>query len=174
MQNLPAATTNLQMTTKDAKSENGLQRLFEKGEIIYNYRPNDDQNARRKLTRFRANGIVMMTSFGKLVVTNIYDIAPGGVSFLSASDRDVEKSQFNMDILIFDGLSDFEYFIDQVKGRVTSKQLFSLPRINEPIWRFGVEFYDLDCSHRKMLKKFCSQAFDRCSVSRLPFTKNII
>lgn len=160
--NSTATTSTSKITDKDVKSENSSQslvadnqNLFDGEDISGHYNPNDCQNTKRNSIRFRPNGIVVLTSFEKPVVTNIYDIAPGGVSFLHANERDITSSEFKMDILIFDAQTDFEYFIGQVKGRVKSRELVTDPRSNEPIWLFVVEFVDLDSLKQSFLQTFC-------------------
>ena len=117
---------------------------------------NGCKSTRRKSTRLRANGIVALTCFEQLVVSNIYDIAEGGVSFLQASENEISKSQFEMDILIYDGFTGFEYLISHIRGRVKWKGLVLDPEIDKPIWRFNVEFTDLDDSQRYKLQRLCS------------------
>lgn len=114
--------------------------------------PSDrNKKTKRESNRLRTKGIVVVASFEIPVVTNILDIAPGGVSFLYANDLDIINSKIRMDILIFDGRTNFEYFITQVKGRVTSISSVNLPKSNEQVWRYGVEFLDLDISKKSIL-----------------------
>ena len=89
---------------------------------------NDRQKTTRKSNRLRAKGIVVLASFDKPVVTNIYDIASGGVSFLYASEIARVTGEFKMDILIFDNQTNFEYFFTQIKGQVTSSALVCDPK----------------------------------------------
>lgn len=112
----------------------------------------DVHHTRRKSTRTMANGIVALSNFAKPIVTKIYDIAPGGVSFLYADEMDVEEVALEMDILIFNILTNFEYLLNQVMGRVTSKKLVAGPKSRIPAWRYGVEFVDLDSDKHKQLK----------------------
>ncbi len=156
---------NAKVTSKAAKSDKGRQSLFAyqknqfNGEdIIKHDSPGDFCRQKRKSTRFKTNGIVALTSFAKPVVTNIYDIAPGGVSFLHANAWDICHNQFKMDILIFDTHSDSEYFISQVNGRVKSRKLVTDLKSNAPVWRFSVEFIDFDSLRQTMLLTFCSRA----------------
>lgn len=179
---LTTTTTSPKISDKDVKSENILQSLvtsyqnlpdFE--EISCHYNPNNFQKTTRKSIRSRLNGIVALTSLEQPVVATIYDIAPGGVSFLHANERDITNNKFKMDILIFDCQTDFEYFIGQVKGRVKSKELVSEPKSNTPIWRFGVEFLDLDSLSESMLQPFYSlipTANVRFQSDRLPKISN--
>lgn len=88
--------------------------------------------------------------------------AAGGVSFLPTNEKDITESEFNMDILIFDGETDFEHFISQVKGRVKSKQLVTHSESNVLVWRFGAEFCNFDSVRQRMLEKYCSLVFGRC------------
>ena len=120
-------------------------------------KPNGCQSIRRKSKRLRANGIVALTCFEKLVVSSIYDIAEGGVSFLQANENEISKSEFEMDILIYDSLTGFEYSISHIMGRVKWKSLVFGSEIHEPIWRFNIEFIDLDSLQRKKLQWLCSQ-----------------
>jgi len=127
---------------------------------LNNYSAKAHQYARRKSIRFKAKGIVVLTKFEAPVVTCICDIGPGGLSFFSTNEEDVTEKEFKMDILLFEGQADFEYFIGQVKGRVKSKRLVAHTESNAPIWRFGVEFLDLDSAEPSMLKACCSLGFD--------------
>ena len=145
------------MTEKN--DENNRQRLatfyktlYEREESLSLAGHADHDNTKRKTNRFNTNGIVALTSFDQPVVTRICDISPGGVSFLHAEEMDVFDSPIQMDILIFDILSDFEYLIHEVQGHVKSKNLVSDPKSNTPTWRFSVEFVDLDSSKKNMLK----------------------
>jgi hypothetical protein len=150
MQNLPAAIAN----ANHPQNSNGLkignewqslvayyQDFFDGGYICSPDNCSDSLNRRRKSNRLRINGIVALTSFEKPVVTRIYDIAPGGVSFLHTNEIYISDNEFKMDILIFDNLTDFEYLINQAHGRVKSRNLVSDPKNKAPIWRFSVEFY---------------------------------
>ena len=112
----------------------------------------DVHHTKRKSTRIMANGIVALTNFVKPVVTKIYDIAPGGVSFLYVDEMDVAAEALEMDILIFNVQTDFEYLINQVMGRVTSKKLFTDRNSRLPTWRYGVEFVDIDSEKQNKLK----------------------
>ena len=165
MKNLTAAAMNPGVINQKAESANNLQSLFAyqqnlfKGEDIIKHNPSSDfPGQKRKSTRFKINGIVALTSFAKPVVTNIYDIAPDGVSFLHANAWDICNNQFKMDILIFDNHSDSEYLISQVTGRVKSRKLVTDLKSNKPVWLFGVEFVDFDSLKKKMLQTFCSRA----------------
>lgn len=141
---------------------NGLQEMVARyqgdtvtGDNITHYKFNDYPVSKRKLVRYMTNGIVALTSSEEPVITNIYDISPGGVAFLSRNESDVSANELKMDIVIFDSQTDFEYFILQVKGRVRSKELVTAPKSNKPIWRFGVEFLELDCLKQSLLRTFC-------------------
>jgi hypothetical protein len=101
---------------------------------------------RRRFNRLRITGIAALTRFEKPVVNIIYDIAEGGVSFLQTNESDISTDEFEMDILVFDSLTDFEYLIGHVMGRVRWKGLVFAPELKEPIWRFNVEFINLDGS----------------------------
>lgn len=142
--NSTATITSPNITDKDMKSENNSQSLvayyqdlFDGEDIPCHHNPNDCQNTKRKSIGFRPNGIVALTSFEKPVITNNYDIAPSGVSFLHANERDVTNSEFKMAILILDSQTDFEYFIDRVKElppKVLAKVVDQVPigRLIEP------------------------------------------
>lgn len=134
--------------------------MFEKEQLLNNYSTKKHQYSRRKSTRHKAKGIVVLTKFEAPIVTCICDIGQGGLSFFSTNEKDVTENEFKMDILLFEGKSDFEYFIAQVKGRVKSKHLVAHTESKAPIWRFGVEFLDLDSAEPSMLKACCSLGFD--------------
>ncbi len=149
--NLKAITTGLKIYDLDIKSNNGLQStvaynqlLFDKSCRPFRFSTGDHLKKKRKSLRFRVKGIVALTNFEQPVVTNIFDIASGGVSFLHAREQDIPNKEFKMDILIFDSQTDLEYFISQIKGRIKSKDLVIDPKSKEPRWRFSVEFVDLD------------------------------
>lgn len=112
---------------------------------------NQDVISRRISTRFRANGIVALPGFEKPIVARVYDIATNGVSFLHVNEQGITSSEIEMDILIFDIQSDDEFFINQIKGRVKSKELVADPQNKAPIWLFSVEFVDLDAKHSRDL-----------------------
>ncbi|GAB6193378.1 hypothetical protein [Desulfocastanea catecholica] len=165
MKNLTAAAMHRDAINQAAESDNGPQSLFVyqknlfKGEdIIQHNSSSHSSGQKRKSTRLQVKGIVALTSFAKPVVTNIYDIAPDGVSFLHANAWDICSNQFKMDILIFDNHSDSEYFISHVTGRVTSRKLVTDLKSNKPVWLFGVEFIDFDSAKQEMLQTFCSRA----------------
>lgn len=159
---LTTTSTSPKISDKDVASENILQNMvayfqnllsFE--DISYHYNPNNLQKTRRKAIRFRPNGIVALTTLEQPIVTNICDIASGGVAFWHQNERDITNSEFKMDILIFDCQTYFEYFIGQAKGRVKSKELVSDPENKTASWRFGVEFLDLDSLTESILQPFC-------------------
>lgn len=151
-----ATTAEAKMNGNAVSAESGLQGLFVRGTNFIHYNPKDFQDTKRKSIRYRINGIVALTSFEKLVVTNIYDISLGGLSFLHGNDTDLTNSQLKMDILIFDIQSDFEYFISGVKGQLNSKELFLEKVSNVPIWRCHVEFLDLDGLQQSLLQTLCN------------------
>ncbi len=111
----------------------------------------------RKADRFRTNGVVALTGLADPVLTNIYDIGTGGVSFLHLDEIAAGKDELKMDILIYDCLTDFEYFIGQLKGRVVWKELVSNPVNSTPIWRYNVVFSDLDSSQLTALQTLCNE-----------------
>ncbi len=117
----------------------------------------DGHHINRKSSRTRANGIVALTNFTKPVVTKIYDLAPGGVSFLYANETEITESALKMDILIFDILTNFEYLISQVSGNVKSKRLVTHPKSKAPTWRYSVAFVDLDSAKQNRLKVIFSR-----------------
>ncbi len=153
------------LVKKEKTCENGRHSLFayqqnpSNGDNIFTHDDSSDCPLRnRKSIRFKTNGIVALTNFTKPVVTNIYDIAPDGVSFLHANACDICNNHLKMDILIFDKHSDSEYFISQVTGRVKSRKLVTDLKSNTPVWLFSVEFMDFDSSNQKILQTFCRQA----------------
>jgi hypothetical protein len=112
---------------------------------------------KRKANRFRTNGIVALTNLEKPVLSNIYDISSGGASFLHVDETAVDKVEIKMDILIYDSLTDFEYFISQVNGRVVWRELVADPENNFPVWRFNVAFFDMDSAQQSKLHILCNQ-----------------
>ena len=99
-----------------------------------------------------------LTDSGTPVVSLIYDLAQGGVSFLHGGTTEIRNDELHMDILIFDILMDFEYFINQVKGSVKGRRLVLDPKSNVPVWRYHVEFRDLDYMKINLLQSFCDTA----------------
>lgn len=89
-------------------------------------------------------------------MTNIYDITVGGVSFLHTNEKKLSDSELQMDILIFDSQTNFEYFIGPINGRITSKEQVPHPKSKSLVWRYGVEFFNLDVLNRNKLATFCS------------------
>lgn len=165
MKNHTAAARHLKVINKPAERDSGRQgrfayqkNLFNGEDIIKQNSSSDTPKQKRKSPRFKTNGIVALTSFAKPVVTNIYDIAPAGVSFLHANAWDICSNQFKMDILLFDNHCDSEYFISQVTGRITSRKLVTDLKSNTPVWLFSVAFMDFDSSNQKMLQAFCTRA----------------
>ncbi len=157
----PLATTPIlpQKTGEDLLTANNRQSMEPSGkhefDREYTYTPGtllDRHHSRRKSNRTRANGIVALTNFIKPVVTKIYDIAQGGVSFFCADETDVTESALQMDILIFDNLTNFEFLINEIKGSIKSKNLVADPKSKKPTWRYSVEFVDLDSVQQNRLK----------------------
>lgn len=111
-------------------------------------------HCRRKAHRILLNGIVALTNFAKPAVTRIYDIGPGGVSFLSVDELDCSSSALKMDILIFDIQTNFEFLINQVTGWVKGKILSTDPISRAPAWRYSVEFVLSDSIEQNKLKSF--------------------
>lgn len=112
----------------------------------------DYHNTKRKANRFNTNGIVALTGYDQPIVTQICDISAGGVSFLHDNEIEINNCPIQMDILIFEILTDFEYLINQVNGYVKSKKLVVDPKSKTSTWRFSVEFIDLDSSKQNLLK----------------------
>jgi hypothetical protein len=83
------------------------------------------------------------------------------MSFLHVNDQGIATSETMMDILIFDAQSDDEFLISQIKGRVKSKELIADPENKAPIWRFSVEFSDLDFENRQILETCLGLALNR-------------
>jgi len=164
VKNLIAATITSAVIKKETTCENKRHSLFayqqnpSNGDNIFTHASSNNCSKKRQSIRFKINGIVALTSFAKPVVTNIYDIAPGGVSFLHTNPWDICNNQFKMDILIFDKHSDSEYFISQVTGRVKSRKLVTDLKSNTAVWRFSVEFVHFDSLKQRMLQTFCRQA----------------
>ncbi len=117
-----------------------------------------DSPCQRKWTRIKTNGVVALTSLDKPVVSIIYDIAEGGLSFLHGGETDVIDDEFRMDILIFDSMIDFEYHISKVRGRVKERQRITDPKNNVPVWRYHVEFLYLNEKKSQLLQIFCDPA----------------
>lgn len=131
--------------------------LTARGRIGTSCSDGDYHSMKRKSKRFRTNGIVALSGLEKPVLSNIYDIGSGGVSFLHVDEIAVGNDEFTMDILIYDSLTGFEYFISRLKGRAVWRELVSDPENNFPIWRFNVEFFDLDSSRQSKLQTLCNQ-----------------
>ena len=119
---------------------------------------NNDSSSKRKWKRIKTNGIVALTDAETPVVSLIYDLAQGGVSFLHGGATEIIDDELHMDILIFDILLDFEYFISQIKGSVKGHQLVMDPKSNVPVWRYHVEFCELDNMKINLLQSFCDTA----------------
>ena len=131
---------------------------------------NNDSSSKRKWKRIKTNGIVALTGIETPFVSLIYDLAQGGVSFLHATE--IIEEELHMDILIFDILLDFEYFINQIKGSVKGRQLVLDPKSNVPVWRYHVEFCELDNVKINLLQTFCNIAdpspLPACLTSKYP------
>ena len=138
------------------------QNFFDKGYGHFCFSADNHQKKKRKSVRFRVTGIVALTNFEQPVVTTICDIAPGGVSFFHAGEKDITNNEFKMDILIFDSQTDRECFISQIKGRIKSKNLVVDPKSKEPRWRFSIEFLDNSfVLHRFTHPRFKDQSHQR-------------
>lgn len=107
------------------------------------------------MPRFRAKGIVVLNGFEESIVTNLYDIARGGLSFMLTCDEKLSENPLDMDILIFDCQSGFEHFIEQVKAQIKSRKLYFHSESNDLLWRFGAEFCDSNISLPNMNKNSC-------------------
>lgn len=81
-------------------------------------------------------------------------------------DRDIADSEIKMDILIFDVQSDDELLISHLEGQVKSKELVADPDSRAPIWRFSVEFRDLDVRYRQTLSTCLRLGLNGCLNSR--------
>lgn len=84
------------------------------------------------------------------------------MSFLHVNEQGIVGDDIKMEILIYDVQSNDEFLISQINGRVKSKNLISDPTDNEPIWRFSVEFLDLDATQRQTLKTCLGLALNSC------------
>ena len=113
--------------------------------------------SRRTSSRFKARGILTLTDLEDPIIARIFDIAPGGLSFLYPNDFNFPGREIKMDIIIFDDLTDSEYFINEAKGKITSKQCISDPENGTPFLRYGVEFLELGSLHQDVLKACCDQ-----------------
>ncbi len=186
MHHLPTTPKEPAKTGEVLKTENNRQSLASLYQNEFNgecmYTPGtllDVHHTKRKSNRTRANGIVALTNFTKPVVTRIYDIAPGGISLLCAEEMDVTDGALKMDILIFDILTNFEYLINQVTGRIKSKKLVAHPKSKTPAWRYSVAFVDFDSSMQNRLKSICKRIppvndqvfYECCLKDRMIFEK---
>ncbi|TKB06361.1 PilZ domain-containing protein [Desulforhopalus sp. IMCC35007] len=158
-QNLLASSAIPQMSGKGVKSENDLrcqlmccQDQFGRKNNRNHYGSNDHHEKRRQSIRFETKGIVVLTGFEEPVVANIYDIAPGGVSFVHADKKNINNVDLKMEILIYDSHTDFDYFIGQISGRGKFMELVSDPINKLPVWRYGVEFSDIDSPQHSRLQ----------------------
>lgn len=138
-------------------------------------KPNESRvpyNMKRKLIRTRANGIVALSSLKKPLITVLYDVTPGGISFLCADPVEMTDSVFMMDILIFDSKTDFEYCITQVGGQLRFRRRVAVPNGTLSLWRYGVELIELNDFQKRLLHKGYSLIHQRCQTSwrALPYT----
>ncbi len=159
---LTVTNKNYTITDKNRENESSFrnsaayyQNLLDGGNISQRSKPKNCQNTRRKSIRFKPNGIVAFSTIERPIVTNIHDLAVGGVSFFHHNERVITKNEFKMDILIFDNQTDFEYFIGQIKGRIISREMISDPLRSAQNWRFSVKFLNLDSLQQSMLQTFC-------------------
>ena len=159
MRNVLAASATPQKNGKGVKSEHNLhcplmycQNQFEREDNSNHYSSNDHHNTRRKSIRFVTKGIVVLTGFEEPLVANIYDIAPGGVSFVHADQKNINNVDFKMEILIYDSKTDFDFFIGQISGRGKFMELVFDPINNLPIWRYGIEFVDINSPQHNRLQ----------------------
>ncbi len=139
------------MSLKKGGKDN-MQNLYATSFIPQLSGKSNHQNKRRKSVRFVTKGIVVLTGFEEPVVANICDIASEGISFVHADKKNIINFDFKMEVLIYDSQTDFEYFISQISGRGKSVELVSDPTSNLPIWRYGVEFLDINSSQRNRLQ----------------------
>jgi hypothetical protein len=117
---------------------------------IISYIP--DMISRRNSARRRVRGIVTLLSLDEPSIAGIYDITLKGMSFLHLNDLGVPGDEIKMDVIIYDGLTNVEFFMSEVKGRITSKGCIPDPESSIPILRFGVEFLELDASHKDTIR----------------------
>jgi hypothetical protein len=111
----------------------------------------------RTSLRMSVRGIVALTNLEEPGIARIYDISLGGVSFLHLNDLGLPGSEIKMDIIIYFGLTNVEYFISDTKGKITSKERIPDPQCGTPILRFGVEFLELDLTQRDILAACMNQ-----------------
>ena len=109
----------------------------------------------RQYRRIRTKGVVALSSSDRTVVSLVYDIAQGGVSFWHANDKDLVDHEFAMDIVIFNVLLDIEYHLNHIKGRVKWRSVALDPRYNIPTYRYHVQFLNLDQKNINVLRTFC-------------------
>ena len=142
------------------------QGTFDREKLSITCIPADQQETRRQSIRCAANGIVALTNFEKPVVTNIFDISMGGVSFWSTNGETLAGKEINMDILVYDTQANFDYLISKVKGQVRSRALVPHPVSRRLIRRFGIEFFGLDSLSSTALEKCYNMVFRSCSEYR--------
>lgn len=139
------------------------QGTFDRENVSITCIPADQQETRRRSIRCTANGIVALTNFEKPVVTNIFDISMGGVSFWSTNGEPLVGKEINMDILVYDTQANFEYLISKVKGQVRSRALVPHSVSSRLIRRFGIEFSDFDSFSSTALEKCYNMVLRSCS-----------
>lgn len=178
IQNVLATSTISQMSGKGVKSEHSqqcplmyCQSQFEKEDNSNHYGSNGHQNKRQSI-RLVIKGIVVLTGFEEPVVANIYDIAPGGVSFVHADEKNITNVDFKMEILIYDSQTDFDYFIGQISGRGKSMELVSDSINSSRLWRYGVEFSDINSSQHNRLQTCYSLMSYRRFLAQQAVMKN--
>ncbi len=123
---------------------------------------------KRKWKRIRTNGIVALTSSEDPVIFLVYDLAQGGVSFLHAGETEIIIDEFHMDILVFDILTDFECYINQIRGRMIGRQRVADSKSKIPVWLYHVEFFELENATIKLLQTFCDSSDNPHYVSLSP------
>ena len=115
--------------------------------------------SRRRSTRVRAHGILTLTGLGRPIVAVLHDIGLGGVSFLySGRVKGLRsKNEIHMEILIFYGATEPEYYIRHIKGRFISRSRTTDLQSHSQLIRFNVEFLELDSRNRDILKACSNQ-----------------
>jgi hypothetical protein len=108
--------------------------------------------SRRTSARIKVRGVVTLSSLDEPSIAGIYDITFKGMSFLHCNDLGVPGNEIMMDIIIYDGLTNVEFFMSEVKGRISSKACIPDPESGIPILRFGIEFLELNALHRDIIR----------------------
>ena len=128
----------------------------------------EQSHIRRRATRCKAHGIVVLKDFKKPLITNIYDISTRGVSFWQNNRKKLTEDTFNMDILIFDVQTGFEYLISQLEGQVIyTDKLVRHPVTDTLVRRCGLKFIHKNSASRTIVERCCSMLFNQCQTCRL-------